>query len=128
MSYVGKFGPEKTIISDDSGSVSQTGVLVIKPTSVEVTGSLLVSGDVKLASGSNSTIGLAVLDGGNPGTVTVNNTLVTANSIIFLTKQTGNHSQGSVCVSAKSSSIFTILSNHNGDTDTVAYFIVNPTV
>ena len=94
--------------------------------SVSITGSATITGDVKFASGSNTTMGTAVLDGANPGTVTVSNSLVTANSLIFLTKQTLNHPNGYVAVSSKGSSTFTITSNHNGDSDTVAYLIINP--
>ena len=93
--------------------------------SLAVTGSLGVTGDVQFASGSNKTMGTAVLDGGNPGTVTVSNTLVTANSLIFLTKQTLSNAH-MVAVTSKGSSTFTITSNGNGDADTVAYLIINP--
>jgi hypothetical protein len=92
-----------------------------------ITGSLSVSGNVLFASGSNKTIGTVALDGANPGVATVSNSLVTANSLIFLTKQTNNHpNAGPVVVSSKGSGTFTITSNHNGDTDTVAYQIINP--
>ena len=91
-----------------------------------LTGSLLVSGDVMFASGSNKTIGTVALDGANPGAATVSNSLVTANSLIFLTKQTLNHTNGYVAISSKGTGTFTITSNHNGDTDTVAYQIINP--
>ena len=78
-------------------------------------------------SGSNTTVGTAVLDGGSPGTATVSNSLVTANSLIFLTKQTNNHpNAGPVVVSSKGTGTFTITSNHNNDTDVVAYQIINP--
>jgi len=67
------------------------------------------------------------LDGGNPGVATVSNSLVTANSLIFLTKQTNGHSgEGVVSVTSKGSGTFSITSNHNGDTDTVAFMIINP--
>tara|TARA_R110000868_G_scaffold370916_3_gene634439 strand:+ start:8472 stop:11774 length:3303 start_codon:yes stop_codon:yes gene_type:complete len=90
-----------------------------------LTGSLLVSGDVQFASGSNKTIGTVVLDGANPGAATVSNSLVTANSLIFLTKQTLTNAH-MVAVSSKGSGTFTITSNGNGDTDVVAYQIINP--
>ena len=80
---------------------------------------------VNFTTGSNQQAGTAVLDGANPGTVTVSNSLVTANSIILLTKQTLNHTNGYVAVSAKSAGSFTITSNHNGDADTVGWFIIN---
>ena len=79
-----------------------------------------------LPSGSNKQTGLATLNGGNPGTVTISNTNVTANSIIMLTKQTLAHPNGYVAISSKGSNTFTITSNHNGDTDVVAFMIINP--
>lgn len=91
----------------------------------QVTGSLRVSGDIMFSSGSNTTMGTAVLDGGNPGTVTVSNNLVSANSLIFLTKQTLTNAH-MVAVTSKGTNTFTITSNGNGDTDTVAYLIINP--
>jgi len=85
----------------------------------------LMKDTVNFTTGSNSQAGTATLDGGNPGTVTVSNSLVTANSIIMLTKQTLAHPNGYVAVSAKSAGSFTITSNHNGDTDVVGWFIIN---
>ena len=95
---------------------------------MQVTGSVSIAPthQVRFATGSNQQAGTAVLDGGNPGTVTVSNSLVTANSIIMLTKQTNNHpNAGPVNVSSKGAGTFTITSNHNGDADTVGYFIIN---
>ena len=80
--------------------------------------------EVLFTTGSNQQAGTAVLDGGSPGTVTVSNSLVTANSIIMLTKQTLTNAH-MVAVTAKSASSFTITSNGNGDTDTVGWFIIN---
>jgi hypothetical protein len=92
-----------------------------------ITGSLKVTGDIQFASGSNTTMGTVALNGANPGVATVSNSLVTANSLIFLTKQTNNHpNAGPVVVSSKGTNTFTITSNHNGDTDVVAYQIINP--
>ena len=68
---------------------------------------------------------MAMLDGANPGAAVVSNSLVTTSSLIFLTKQTLTNAH-MVAVSSKGSSTFTITSNGNGDTDTVAYLIVNP--
>ena len=78
-----------------------------------------------LPSGSNRQTGLATLDGGTPSSVTVSNNLVTANSIIMLTKQT-NGTPAAVSISSKGSNTFTITSNVNGDADVVAYMIINP--
>lgn len=85
-----------------------------------------ITNGLNITSGSNQTTGIVQLNGANPGTVTVSNSLVTANSMIFLTKQTNNHPNGPVGISAKSSGSFTILSDNNGDNDLVAYMIINP--
>jgi hypothetical protein len=89
-------------------------------------GSISVSAgnQINLPTGSNQQAGTAVLNGGNPGTVTVSNSKVTANSIIMLTKQTLTNAH-MVAITAKSASSFTITSNGNGDTDTVGWFIIN---
>jgi hypothetical protein len=84
-----------------------------------------VQGNVQFESGSNKTMGTVALDGANPGTATISNTLVTTSSLIFLTKQTLTNAH-MVAVSSKGSGTFTITSNGNGDTDTVAYQIINP--
>ena len=95
--------------------------------SLGLSGSLAVTGDVKFASGSNKTMGTFVLDGANPGAATVSNSLVSATSLIFLTKQTNvNSGNGIVSVTSKGTGTFSVTSNHNGDTDTVAYLIINP--
>ena len=53
--------------------------------------------------------------------------MLTANSLIFLTKQTNaNSGNGTVSVTSKGASTFSVTSNHNGDADTVAYLIINP--
>jgi hypothetical protein len=122
-----------------STSVRKTGFLIDSGSNTFVEGTLNVSGSssftgsVKVAStfqlqlptGSNQQAGTAVLDGGNPGAVTVSNSLVTANSIIMVSKQTLAHPNGYVAVSSKGAGTFTITSNHNGDTDTVGWFIIN---
>jgi len=91
-----------------------------------ISGSLSMTGSVNFTTGSNKQAGTAVLDGANPGTVTVSNSLVTTNSIIMVSKQTNNHpNAGPVVISSKGSGTFTITSNHNGDTDTVGWFIIN---
>jgi hypothetical protein len=108
-----------------SGSVVQMGYSTQITGSLDVSNSLKVLGDVQFSSGSNKTIGTVALDGGNPGVATVSNSLVTASSLIFLTKQTLTNAH-MVAVSSKGSGTFTITSNGNGDSDTVAYQIINP--
>ena len=111
---------------DVSNNTVLSGSLNVSNNTV-LSGSLRVSGDILFSSGSNKTMGTFVLDGGNPGVATVSNSLVTANSLIFLTKQTNVHSgNGTVSVTSKGTGTFSVTSNHNGDTDTVAYLIINP--
>jgi len=83
------------------------------------------SNQLYLPSGSNKQTGLATLDGGTPASVVVSNSQATANSIIMLTKQS-NATPASVSISSKGSATFTITSNVNGDADSVAFMIINP--
>ena len=100
---------------------------IVDADSTTITGSLAVTGNVMFASGSNKTMGTFVLDGGNPGVATVSNSLVSATSLIFLTKQTNaNSGNGTVSVTSKGTGTFNVTSDHNGDADTVAYLIINP--
>ena len=121
---------------DITGSLSVNGNSVATLVSNTFTQNQIVSASIYIApnnnnnqlylpSGSNRQTGLATLDGGNPGAVTVSNTNVTANSIIMLTKQTLTNAH-MVAVSSKGSNTFTITSNGNGDSDVVAFMIINP--
>jgi len=84
----------------------------------------LMKAPVNFTTGSNQQAGTAVLDGGVTASVVVSNSLVTANSIIMLTKQT-NAEIGTVAISSKGSGTFTIQSSGVADTDTVGWFIIN---
>lgn len=102
--------------------------------SLSSAGNLTVYGDLtlgtagnklKITEGTNATVGLATLVA---GTVTVSTTAVTANSRIFLTRQTTAGTLGtSVDVTARTAGTsFTITSNGSIlDTSTVAWFIIN---
>ena len=110
-----------TLVAADKGT--RITMNSARATTITVNTSLFAAGDT-LFIGPNLGVGVCTV---TAGTATVSNTLVTSNSLIFLTKQTNNHpNAGPVVVSSKGSSTFTITSNHNGDTDTVAYLIVNP--
>lgn len=86
---------------------------------------LSVGGGLQVAEGSNLTMGVATLVA---GTVTVNNTRVTANSRFFLTVNTPGGTVGSPRISAKSAGVsFTITSSQGADTSTVAWLLVEPT-
>lgn len=73
--------------------------------------------------GSNAALGQATLVG---GTVTVNNTIVTANSKIFLTVETAGGTQGLLSYTKSPSTSFTINSTSGTETSTVSWFIVEP--
>jgi hypothetical protein len=80
---------------------------------------------INITEGTNATVGVATLVA---GTVTVNTTAVTANSRIFLTRQTTAGTLGtSVDVTARTAGTsFTITSNGSVlDTSTVAWLIIN---
>ena len=77
-----------------------------------------------IVEGSNAAMGLATLSG---GTVTVTNTLVTANSRIFITAQADGGTPGAVRVSGRSvGTNFVITSSSGTDTSTVAWEIKEP--
>lgn len=80
--------------------------------------------DLRIVSGANRSMGTAVLVG---GTVTVNNTKVTASSNIFLTSQVDGGTPGFVRISARvASTSFTITSSSALDTSTIAWLIIEP--
>jgi len=127
-----------TGVSGSTGITRKTGFLIDSGSNAFIEGTLNVSGSttmtgslsiaptfqVRFATGSNQQAGTAVLDGANPSTVTVSNSLVTANSIILLTKQTLTNAH-SPAITSKGAGTFTITSTGNGDTDTVGWFIIN---
>lgn len=83
-----------------------------------------INGSLYIKSGSDRSMGTAVLSG---GTVTVNNSTVTANSRIFLTTQSTSGTPGFVYISARSAGTsFTITSSSGTDASTVAWLIIEP--
>ena len=132
----------QTVFSVGTGTSTarKTGLLIDSGSNTYVEGSLNVSGStvftgsvkvaptfqLNLPTGSNQQVGTAVLDNASPSMVVVSNTLVTANSIIMVSKQTLTNGH-SVAVSSKGAGTFTIQSTGNGDSDTVGYVIWNNT-
>lgn len=96
---------------------------------LEVDGSIAIldnNSGLVISEGPNSTIGQETLVGGS---VVVSNTLVTADSRIFLTIQAPGGVVGSVYVSARTPGVsFTISSTSGSDTSEVAWLIVEPIV
>lgn len=79
---------------------------------------------LKVMEGTNQRQGVATLVA---GTVTVNNTAITANSRIFLTAQNSSGTAGELSVSARTAGTsFTITSTSSTDTRQVAYLINEP--
>lgn len=78
-------------------------------------------GQMRVKSGSNQRIGQATLVA---GTVTVNNTSVTANSRIFLSVSTVGGTQGKLSYTKVAATSFTITSDNGADTSVVDWFIV----
>jgi hypothetical protein len=76
-----------------------------------------------MPSGSNTRVGTATLVAGN---ISVSNTTVTANSLIYLTTQTVGGTPGALYIGAKSAGTsFAVSSSNVADTSTFAYFIIN---
>ena len=115
------------VIGNGNNDGDRSDILRIHENNFQVTGSLSLTGSLHISQGSNLPSGKITLDGGSPGTYTVNNTLVGSNSIILLTKQTFANPTGAVGVSSRvNGTSFTITSSLNGDTDEVGYLIINP--
>ena len=123
--------PQIAVTQDNSGSFTQisfqgnnnyTDGRITSHQHLAISGSR----ELLLPKGTNEQTATAVLNGGNPGSIVVSNGKVSSSSLIFLTKQT-NNSTGNVRISSKGTGTFTITSTANGDNDTVAYLIINPT-
>jgi hypothetical protein len=79
---------------------------------------------LKVKEGSNAKMGTATLVA---GAATVNTSVVTATSRIFLTVQTAGGTQGHLRISARTAGTsFTITSTSATETSTVAWLIVEP--
>jgi len=76
-----------------------------------------------IAEGANAIMGVATLVA---GTINVNTTAVTANSRIFLTKQTATSSGVLRVASRVAGTSFNVSSSDAGDTDTFAWLIIQP--
>lgn len=82
------------------------------------------NGSIKIADGADRNMGVASLVG---GTVTVNSSIVTADSRIFLTHENNSGTPGFVTISARTAGTsFTITSSSATDTSTIAWLIVEP--
>jgi hypothetical protein len=114
------------LATSSAGSTGTTLNALVNRVKISYLGlDLPVAGErIAIKEGSNASLGTAVLVA---GTATVNNTLVTANSRIFLTAQAAGGTPGAVYVSARTAGTsFAITSTSGTDTSTVAYLIIEP--
>jgi hypothetical protein len=99
---------------------------------LEVSGDIRISGTngLKITEGANGTMGVSAALAANAGGsfITIATTKVTANSRIFLTRNTQAGGVGSaIFVSARvAGTSFTIRSTSTTETSTVAWWIVEP--
>ena len=85
-------------------------------------GIITAGNGLQIAHGSNCKLGTTAL---TAGSATVSNTVVTANSLIFLTSQADGGTPGFVRVTAKTAGTsFVITSSSSTDTSTIAWLIV----
>lgn len=89
---------------------------------INANGNIGVYNKLLVSSGSNKTAGTATLVG---GTVTVANTSVTANSIIFYSRQTTGGTAGHLSITKSNGVSFTINSTSATETSTVGWWIVD---
>lgn len=112
------------------GSVAATTTLTATLGNITATNGNLSLGTagnkISIATGANASVGTSAAM--TAGTVTVNTTAVTANSIIFLTANTPGGTAGILSAPAASrvaGTSFVINSSSNTDTSTVNWWIVN---
>ena len=80
-------------------------------------------GGARFSTGANGRMGTAVLVG---GTVTISNTSVTANTLVFLSRKTTGGTPGFSSYTVSAGSGFTINSSSGADTSTYSYVLFEP--
>jgi hypothetical protein len=96
---------------------------VIITGSLFITGSVTITGSLLMPSGSNTRVGSDVL---TAGSVSINNTTVTADSLIFVTPTSAGTLTGTLRIAAiVPGTSFTVSSTSITDTAAFSYFIVN---
>jgi hypothetical protein len=104
------------------GTISPSAKLDVSG-SGNFTNSLTITGSLLMPSGSNTRVGSDVL---TAGSVLINNTTVTANSLIFVTPTAAGTLTGTLRITAiVPSTSFTVSSTSITDTAAFSYFIVN---
>lgn len=112
----GSFKGGDLTLQGGSGSSGIDGDLILETRSS--------TGTLKLNDGANEQMGIATLVG---GTVTVNNTKITANTRIFYAVDVAGGTQGFLRISARTAGTsFTITSTSGTETSTVVWMLVEP--
>jgi len=96
-------------------------------TNTSITGNLTLAGagnKILIKEGSNASLGTALMAG---GTALVSNTLVSANTRIFLTRAVLGGTAGALwCHSVTAGTSFRIASTITTESSTIAYFLIEP--
>jgi hypothetical protein len=109
-----------------TGKVLSTKDINVASGSTITTDRISVNTRINLSDGSNKIVGTAILPTGTPNTITVNNTLVTGVSRIFLSHANDTANNGTLCVSATvAGTSFTIKSTNTSDASIVNWMIIN---
>jgi hypothetical protein len=110
------------VVSVGKYATTISGSLTISGSGI-LTGNLTITGSLLMPSGSNTRVGSDVL---TAGSVLINNTTVTANSLIFVTPTAAGTLTGTLRITAiVPSTSFTVSSTSITDTAAFSYFIVN---
>lgn len=114
-------------ITSVSGAISADSVTATNGDITADNGNLALSSagnKIEIATGTNASVGVS--SALVAGTITVNTSAVTANSLIFLTAKTPGGTQGELSVGTITpGTSFVINSSSNTDTSTVQWWIVN---
>ena len=113
-------GPSTAVVLDPAAFTRTTGAYSAVDTDVRIA---TVGKGLKVAEGTNGKLGSSTLAA---GTVTVLNTSVTANSKIFIQRQTAGGTIGHLTYTKTAATSFTINSSSATDTSTVDWHIVEP--
>lgn len=115
----GADGPDLTLLGGSTSGAFSGGDIILSPGS----GGTVKKGSIKIDDGADDSMGESTLVA---GTITVNNTKITANTRVFLTVQTPGGTQGFLSVSRVAGTSFTITSTSVTETSSVAWLLIEP--
>jgi len=106
----------------NDGNVFVTGSVFVKGDAFVIDSTTRFGGELQIITGSNKPVGKFQLTG---IPTVINNALITNESLVFLQKQTATSPGASLDLTV-GSGFFSVTSSLGGDTDWVAYLIINP--